>query len=109
MMNFTMLVAAVATLLLAMLPLPSHAQFKKGAAGEKRSKVQEVNFEEMTMKGTIRNPEGAFLVQKKGLKFYPLYEIQKDMDGRIRASEPDEVLNTMTNKSRNVSHVGKTK
>ncbi len=47
-------------------------------------KVQEVNFGEMSLKGTIRNPDGAFLVQKKGLKFLPLYDVQKDMDARIR-------------------------
>jgi len=54
--------------------------------GKKKTvrKVQEVNFGEMSLKGTIRNPDGAFLVQKKGLKFLPLYEVQKDMDSRIR-------------------------
>ena len=61
--------------------------------GGSKSKLQEVNFEEMTMKGTIRNPEGTFLVQKKGLKFMPLIQVQKDMDSKIRESEPDEVLN----------------
>lgn len=81
--------------------LPAFAQFKsRGERAEKKSKLQEVNFEEMTMKGTIRNPEGAFLVQKKGLKFYPLYDIQKDMDAKIRSSEPDEILNTSTNAKR---------
>ncbi len=49
-------------------------------------KVQEVNFSEMSLKGTIRNPDGAYLVQKRGVKFMPLYEIKKDMDGRIRES-----------------------
>lgn len=49
-------------------------------------KVQEVNFGEMNLKGTIRNPDGAFLVQKKGIKFMPLYDVQKDMDSRIRES-----------------------
>jgi hypothetical protein len=49
-------------------------------------KVQEVNFGEMNLKGTIRNPDGAYLVQKKGIKFLPLYDVQKDMDGRIRES-----------------------
>lgn len=49
-------------------------------------KVQEVNFGEMNLKGTIRNPDGAYLVQKKGIKFLPLYDIQKDMDGKIRES-----------------------
>lgn len=49
-------------------------------------KVQEVNFNEMNLKGTIRNPEGAFLVQKKNLKFLPLHKIQKEMDLKIRES-----------------------
>ena len=58
------------------------------AEGKKRSirKVQEVNFGEMSLKGTIRNPDGAYLVQKRGIKFLPLYEVKKDMDSRIRDS-----------------------
>ncbi len=56
------------------------------AQSKKRSirKVQEVNFAEMSVKGTIRNPDGAYLVQKRGLKFLPLYDVKKDMDERIR-------------------------
>lgn len=56
------------------------------AQGKKRTirKVQEVNFAEMSVKGTIRNPDGAYLVQKRGLKFLPLYDVKKDMDERIR-------------------------
>lgn len=62
------------------------------AAANKTKKAQEVNFEEMMMKGAIRNPDGSFLVQKKGLKFYPLYQIQKDLDQKIRDSEPEEYV-----------------
>ncbi len=58
----------------------SHAQSKKRVI----RKVQEVNFSEMSIKGTIRNPDGAYLVQKRGLKFLPLYDVKKDMDSRIR-------------------------
>ncbi len=47
-------------------------------------KVQEVNFSEMSLKGTIRNPDGAYLVQKKGLKFQPLYKIQENFDQKLR-------------------------
>ena len=47
-------------------------------------KVQEVNFAEMSIKGTVRNPDGAFLVQKKGIKFMPLIDVQKNMDKKIR-------------------------
>jgi hypothetical protein len=56
------------------------------AQSKKRTirKVQEVNFAEMSIKGTIRNPDGAYLVQKRGLKFLPLYDVKKDMDERIR-------------------------
>ena len=50
----------------------------------KTRQVQEVNFAEMNLKGTIRNPDGAYLVQKKGLKFMPLHDVQKDMDQKIR-------------------------
>ncbi len=46
--------------------------------------VQEVNFSEMNLKGTIRNPDGAYLVQKRGLKFQPLYKIQESFDTKIR-------------------------
>jgi len=49
-------------------------------------KVQEVNFSEMSLKGNVRNPDGAYLVQKRGIKFMPLYEVQKSMDGKIRDS-----------------------
>ena len=58
------------------------------AQSKKRTirKVQEVNFAEMSLKGAIRNPDGAYLVQKRGIKFLPLYEVKKDMDERIRDS-----------------------
>jgi len=61
---------------------PSLADSKKRTI----RKVQEVNFGEMSLKGTIRNPDGAYLVQKRGIKFLPLYEVKKDMDSRIRDS-----------------------
>ena len=47
-------------------------------------KLQEVNFSEMSLKGTVRNPDGAYLVQKRGLKFQPLYKIQEDFDQKLR-------------------------
>lgn len=54
------------------------------AKSVKTRKVQEVNFSEMNLKGTIRNPDGAYLVQKKGLKFQPLYKVQESIDQKIR-------------------------
>lgn len=58
--------------------------FKSVAKNVKIRKTQEVNFSEMSLKGTIRNPDGAYLVQKRGVKFLPLYEVQKNMDEKIR-------------------------
>lgn len=54
------------------------------AKNKKTRDVQEVNFSEMSLKGTIRNPDGAYLVQKKGIKFAPLHDVQKDVDRKIR-------------------------
>jgi hypothetical protein len=59
---------------------PPLRTFSKKSQG----KIQEVNFEEMGLKGTLRNPEGSYLVQKRGLKFMPLIEVQKNFDGKIR-------------------------
>ncbi len=66
--------------LLVLVSIPSFSQSKKKVL----RKVQEVNFAEMSIKGTIRNPDGAFLVQKKGIKFMPLVDVQKNMDKKIR-------------------------
>lgn len=46
--------------------------------------TQEVDFSEMSLKGTIRNPDGAYLVQKKSIKFMPLHNIHIDLDTKIR-------------------------
>ncbi|MBL7556076.1 MAG: hypothetical protein JNM24_09660 [Bdellovibrionaceae bacterium] len=66
--------------LMLVVSIPSFSQSKKKVV----RKVQEVNFSEMSIKGTIRNPDGAFLVQKKGIKFMPLVDVQKNMDKKIR-------------------------
>jgi len=68
------------TLFLILSGIKTFAQEKK----VKVRKIQEVNFGEMSLKGTIRNPDGAYLVQKNGVKFLPLYEVQKNMDEKIR-------------------------
>lgn len=62
--------------------IPNSASAKKTIR-----KVQEVNFSEMNLKGTIRNPDGAYLVQRKGLKFIPLHNLQKNMDQKIREAD----------------------
>lgn len=79
-MKFLRYIAVFLFVALLGLSVELHAQSKKRSI----RKVQEVNFGEMSLKGTIRNPDGAYLVQKRGIKFLPLYEVKKDMDERIR-------------------------
>ncbi|ASD64135.1 hypothetical protein [Bdellovibrio bacteriovorus] len=74
---------SIITAMVAFILLGASAGFAKQRTVRK---VQEVNFGDMNLKGTIRNPDGAYLVQKRGIKFMPLYDVQKDMDGRIRES-----------------------
>ncbi len=73
----------VGALMASLLTLVTFSAYAKQKVSRK---IQEVNFGEMNLKGTIRNPDGAYLVQKRGIKFMPLYDVQKDMDGRIRES-----------------------
>ncbi len=54
------------------------------AAGKK--KFQEITFSEMDVQGSARTPDGAYLVQRRGLRFLPLYEVKKDLDAKIRKS-----------------------
>ena len=71
---------------LIVLTVSSEEASAEGKKNKSYRKVQEVNFGELSLKGTVRNPDGAYLVQKRGLRFMPLYEIQKDMDKKIRES-----------------------
>ncbi|MCB0365109.1 MAG: hypothetical protein H6624_10320 [Bdellovibrionaceae bacterium] len=49
-------------------------------------KTQEVNFEETDIDGVVRSPDGAYLLQKRGVKFMPLYKVQKHFDDEIKNS-----------------------
>ena len=50
------------------------------------SKTQKVDFESTEVEGLVRSPDGAFLTQKKGLKFMPLYKVEKKFDNDIKQS-----------------------
>lgn len=49
-------------------------------------KVQEVNFDGSDVDGQVRNPDGAYLVQKRGLDFVPLYKVKKNFDDSLKDS-----------------------
>ncbi len=49
-------------------------------------KTQEVNFEGADVDGVVRSPDGAYLSQKKGMKFLPLYNVKKNFERDIKSS-----------------------
>ena len=56
------------------------------AFASSKKKIQEVNFSEMDVQGSARTPDGTYLVQRRGLRFLPLYDVKKDLDQKIRKS-----------------------
>ncbi|MAE74353.1 MAG: hypothetical protein CL675_09675 [Bdellovibrionaceae bacterium] len=49
-------------------------------------KTQEVSFDGSDVDGLARNPDGAYVLQKKGIKFLPLYRVRKKFDDEIKSS-----------------------
>lgn len=70
----------------ALLPLLFIAVVAHGEKSKGHKKTQEVNFEGADIDGQVRNPDGAYLLQKKGVKFMPLYKVQKHFDEEIKSS-----------------------
>jgi hypothetical protein len=57
------------------------------AADKKKSttyrKTQEVSFDETDIDGQVRSPDGAYLLQKRGVKFQPLYKVNEQFEENI--------------------------
>lgn len=49
-------------------------------------KTQEVNFDAQGVDGVARNPDGAYVVQKRGVDFVPMYKVRKGFDEYIKES-----------------------
>lgn len=49
-------------------------------------KTQEINFDGSDVDGQVRNPDGAYLVQKRSIDFIPLYKVKKNFDDSLRDS-----------------------
>ena len=49
-------------------------------------KTQEVNFESTDVDGKGRHPDGAYLAQKRGVDFMPLYQVRRNFDENIKES-----------------------
>ena len=71
-----------AMILIAMLTISSTVFAKK----VQYRKTQDVNFDASEVDGAVRSPDGAYLVQKRGIDFNPLYKVRKNFDDNIKES-----------------------
>jgi hypothetical protein len=49
-------------------------------------KTQSVNFDETDIDGQVRSPDGAYLLQKRGIQFMPLYKVNNQFEKNILES-----------------------
>lgn len=49
-------------------------------------KTQEHNFDETDIDGQVRSPDGAYLLQKRGVPFMPLYKVNNQFEKNILES-----------------------
>jgi len=52
----------------------------------KTRKTQEVNFDGSSIDGERRAPDGAFLQEKRGVKFMPMYRVNLQLEKNISDS-----------------------
>jgi hypothetical protein len=52
----------------------------------KFSKTQQVNFEDQDIDGKVNSPDGAYLLQKRGVQFLPLYKVNNQFEKNILES-----------------------
>ena len=68
------------SMILLLLPLGAMAK------NVKYRKTQEVNFDGTAIDGQTRAPDGAYLHQRRGIKFTPMYKVRKQFDKEIKES-----------------------
>lgn len=69
--------------ILLILAIVTTAAFADEGKHVKYSKTQEVNFDETGIDGVVHSPDGAYLLQKRGVKFSPLYKVDQQMENGI--------------------------
>jgi hypothetical protein len=53
---------------------------------ESKQKTQKIDFEEETIDGQARKPDGSYVVQKRSVDFVPLYRVREHFDENIKQS-----------------------
>lgn len=62
------------------------ASDSKGKKNVTYRKTQEVNFDGSDIDGQVRSPDGAYLLQKRGVHFMPLYKVNNQFEKNILES-----------------------
>lgn len=55
------------------------------ADGSKKN-VQKLNFAEESVDGKVRQPDGSYVVQKRGIEFVPMYRLRENFDEQVQES-----------------------
>lgn len=71
-------------LMILILPIVAWAEGKNKKVNYR--KTQEVSFEASDVDGMVRSPDGAYLLQKQGVKFMPLYKVNRQFEQNIKSS-----------------------
>ena len=79
-MNALMIITAL--LLTTLIPPAASADGKKVSY----RKTQEVDFESQDIDGQVRSPDGAYLLQKRGVRFLPLYKVNTQFEKNVLES-----------------------
>jgi hypothetical protein len=81
-MPFTLSLLSTLTLVLSC----SVVQADGGKKKVEYRKTQEVSFDAQDVDGQVRTPDGSFVNPQKGVRFMPLYKIDKRFDKAIKDS-----------------------
>lgn len=73
----------ISLILVSVILVFSHTAFAKK---KQTRKTQEVTFDGSDIDGQTRRPDGAYVNPKKGIKFLPLYKVNKKLDDSIKDS-----------------------
>ena len=63
------------------LSMPAEANKKKQVR-----KTQEINFDGIDIDGKAKNPDAAYLNQRKGVEFLPVYKVRTGFETRVKES-----------------------
>lgn len=49
-------------------------------------KVQRIDFDGQDVDGKVRQPDGSYVTQKRGIEFIPLYKLRENFDEQVEDS-----------------------